>query len=107
MWPPSRKKKIARRGIKASQAIARYPRHQFGEASLACERLHETLPLEFRQQMCSDTASEVNAAGRQHLERKIAGLIAKNRNKNLERGGAQSAGAGATVPAQQACGAVA
>ncbi len=44
--------------------------------------------------MRGDATSEVNTAGRQHLERKIAGLIAENRNKNVECGGAQSAGVG-------------
>src|SRR5438445_8011814 len=74
--------------------VNRHPGHQFGEASFACERLHETLALQYWQHMCGDATGEVNTTGRQHLERKIACLIAKNRSKNVECGGAEYAGLG-------------
>src|SRR5215470_8136533 len=70
----------------AHDHVTRHASHQVSKPSLASERLHEMLSLERRQHMCGDPPGQVNTARSQHLERKIAGLIAENRNKSVQRG---------------------
>src|SRR5205823_14177558 len=62
-----------------------YAREHLGKAPLAPECNHQMSGFEQRYDARRDAAADVDAAGRDHLEREIARLRAKDRSKSFDR----------------------